>query len=115
MNIGLDYDGTFTSDPTMWVRFITDATLRGHSVWIVTMRYPSECDGTKGTIDQRLREMRVPIVCTSRAAKGPHCKKLGIDIHVWVDDNPQAVHQDAMSIWSDSSPEGHIIAPRYGS
>lgn len=115
MNIALDYDGTFTNDPSMWLRFVADAQRQGHSVYVVTMRYPSECDGTRGAIlDPRLKSLSVPVVCTSRMAKRPVCEALGIRIHIWIDDNPEAVHWDASMIWETPSPEGNVIDPVHG-
>lgn len=29
MNIALDYDGTYTSDPSLWLRFVLDAQASG--------------------------------------------------------------------------------------
>lgn len=113
MNIALDYDGTFTSDPALWLMFVLNCIERKHSVYIVTMRYPSECDGSKGSIDERLRSLSVPIVCTARQAKKDFCHKLGINIHIWIDDHPEAVHLDAMQIWKDSATEGNVVVPDY--
>lgn len=42
MLIALDYDGTFTEDPTLWVSFIAMAQAHGHDVIGVTMRYEFE-------------------------------------------------------------------------
>jgi hypothetical protein len=111
MNIALDYDGTFTAAPEQWLEFIKMMQRAGHGVCIVTMRYPSECDGTKGSVDSRLKELFVPFICTSRTAKQPFCESLGIMIHIWIDDHPEAVHNDATTIWNQPSPEGSVIIP----
>ncbi len=111
MNLALDYDGTFTASPNEWIQFIRLMRAAGHSVYIVTMRYASECDGSKGAIDSRLKEMLVPVVCTGRTAKQPFCDRLGVKIHVWIDDHPEAVHNDATVIWDQPSPEGSVIVP----
>lgn len=111
MNIALDYDGTYTSDPNLWLRFILDCQAAGHSVWIVTMRYPSECEGD--AFDSRLKGLFVPVIATSRTAKKPFCDALKVPIHIWIDDHPEAVHADAMSIWKESAPEGSPVVPTY--
>ena len=113
MNIALDYDGTFTNDPALWLAFIANCMARGHSIYLVTMRFPSECDGSKENIDNRLRELCVPVVATSRTAKKPFCEKLGINIHIWIDDHPEAVHADASTIWKNDAPEGSVVVPVY--
>lgn len=107
MNIALDYDGTFTRDPELWLAFIGAAQGRGHCVWLVTMRYPSECDGSRGgPLHPGLASRHVPVVCTSRRAKQPFCERLGIKVDVWVDDSPAAVVVDASVLWGEDWPEG---------
>lgn len=54
MNIALDYDGTYTADPDMWLRFVEEAQAAGHKVFIVTMRYESECFGAVGKTFQKV-------------------------------------------------------------
>jgi hypothetical protein len=74
MKIALDYDGTFTLDPMFWDRFAQQAIERGHSVTIVTMRYP----------DELITGLNLPIVYTSRQAKMRH-----FNADIWIDDNPR--------------------------
>jgi hypothetical protein len=114
MNIALDYDGTFTARPTQWLAFIELMRSVGDTVYIVTMRYESECNGLRGSVDSRLRERLVPFICTARAAKKPFCEKLGIPIDIWIDDHPEAVHNDASTIWENVSVEGSTVTPNRG-
>lgn len=110
MNIALDYDGTYTSDPELWLRFVDDALARGHAVRVVTMRYPSE----GGDMDKRLEARGVPAIFTSRKAKLKHCLEVcDWEPNVWIDDHPEAVHLDAMEIWNASAPEGSPVVPSY--
>jgi hypothetical protein len=112
MNIALDYDGTFTSDPDLWLNFIVDARNSGHEVFIVTMRYQSEVED--GSIHPMLEMMGVKVCATNRKAKKPCAKAMGLPpIHVWIDDHPEAIHKDASAIWPDTAPEGEPIIPSY--
>ena len=81
--IGLDFDGTYDRDPYLWNQLIELAVARGHSVVIVTMRHEHEPVALVG-ID-------VPVYYTGRQAKVPHLAGLGIDVHVWIDDDPHAL------------------------
>lgn len=102
MKIALDYDGTYTADPTLWLRFILDAHAYGHEVSIVTMRFLSEArngGAEAAPIDARLTALRVPIICTARQAKRAFCENIGQRFDVWIDDNPQAVDLPASAIW----------------
>lgn len=112
MNIALDYDGTYTNEPNMWLRFVLDAQSHGHNVYIVTMRYPSETNPLQ--FDERLRALGCRVIATSRKAKRPACQEAGVKIHIWVDDNPEAVYKDASQIWPDSTAaEGSPVDPQH--
>ena len=86
MIIGLDYDGTITRDKAFWKAFIYMIKAVGHEVYIVTMRHEHE------PIDMRLDCM---VYYTCRKAKKPWCEKNGLNIDIWIDDNPQWVVQDS--------------------
>lgn len=106
MVIGLDWDGTVTRDPLAMTQVARLLKQAGHTVYIVTMRYASECveilklkafmDSVEG------------VVPTARGAKGPAMWSLGIKVDVWVDDNPRAVSERACQIWGTESPEGEV-------
>lgn len=115
MKIALDYDGTYTHDPSLWLVWIIQAQGRDHDVRIVTMRYPSEEAGgpDAGAMDHRLRALGVPIIFTCREAKAPACAAAGWVPDVWVDDNPRAVNESAVQIWGSVKPEGCPHDPNY--
>ena len=98
MIIALDYDGTMTEDIEAWLDFIDLMEDAGHTIYIVTMRYPSE--------GLPIGFSRMQVVFTSRKAKKPFLDALGIHVNVWIDDHPQAVFMDAEQIWGQVLPEG---------
>ena len=53
------------------------------------------------------------IIPTSRDAKKKVCDLLGIKIDVWIDDNPNAVHNSAKQIWGESSSEGNVVIEQH--
>jgi hypothetical protein len=80
MRIALDYDKTYTADPVLWDGFARDALARGHAVFVVTMRMPSEpVDG-----------ISLPVIYTSRKAKSSV-----VEADIWIDDCPQYIFEDA--------------------
>jgi hypothetical protein len=103
MIIALDYDGTYTEDPDFWKNFIVAAEAKGHRVIIVTMRYASE--GIKKDLESFVGNENV--FYSSRTAKRPYMKNIGIKPNIWIDDHPQSVFMDAEQIWGVSLPEGH--------
>lgn len=77
LNIALDYDGTWTEHPAFWDAFRALARGYGHKVTIVTMRTPSEPVEASGAV-----------IYTSRRAKLKYAEENGIDVDIWIDDNP---------------------------
>lgn len=91
MRIALDYDGTYTRDPTMWAQFIELARGLGHEVVCVTQRFeddPEEC----------LPEMPCHVFYTNRQPKARVLRLLGCSIDIWIDDNPQWVFASPPSV-----------------
>ena len=91
MLIALDYDGTYTADPGLWHPFIAASRARGHVVFVVTMRFPSE--GRE--VEQRLGPHVDRIIFTGREAKRRHLARLGHDVDVWIDNHPEYIEGDA--------------------
>lgn len=116
MNIGLDWDGTVTSDPELFFNFAMMAKLAGHKVYIVTMRYPSECKDI-GPEWKNVVEGVFPTgnsKTQTREAKANHMLSKGIRVHVWIDDNPEAIYHSGRQIWGDfCSPEGTVIVAQH--
>ena len=91
MLIALDYDGTYTADPGLWHPFVVACRARGHRVFVVTMRFPSE--GRE--VEQRLGRHVDRIIFTAREAKRRHVQRLGHDVDVWIDNHPEYIDGDA--------------------
>lgn len=87
MNIGLDYDDTYTRDPLMWDSVIDIMQKCGHKVYLVTWRTPSECYDLPKDLTNKLDG----VYPTSRKAKESYMLSQGINIHVFIDDNAWAV------------------------
>lgn len=125
MNIALDYDGTYTNDPDLWMAFVNNAIARGHQVFVVTMRYPSEARSMDPALLQILAQQKPRkkaagsispwVIATSREAKAPVCLEHLVEIHIWIDDNPKAVHMSGVEIWGHVSPEGQVVDPQHDS
>jgi hypothetical protein len=88
MIIALDYDNTYTADPKLWDRFIKDAEANGHTVKIVTMRYPPGADDYPS---ETIKNAPCEVIYTSRIAKAKIVKA-----DIWIDDSPHWIFQDAL-------------------
>jgi len=87
MRIALDYDKTFTLDPDMWVEIIQLMQGNSHEVIIVTMRYLHE--------EIPINIKGVNVHYTERKAKVRWCMDHGIDVNVWIDDQPYWLLNDS--------------------
>lgn len=110
MNIGIDYDGTITRDPNLWMSIIKLMRVAGHNVYIVTARYPKTVlDGLRidecYDINKELLDSVNGLYATSRTAKHPYMLSHGINIDIWIDDSPQTIHQNTNSKWDMGAPE----------
>ena len=87
MNIGLDYDDTYTKDPLLWDHFIRHLPY-SHKVYIVTCRRDTpenrEEVCVKGIAKHRHH-------FTGLAAKKWYMEQQGIKVDVWIDDNPDSI------------------------
>lgn len=100
MNIGLDFDDTYTRDPRAWNVFINLFRQRGHKVYVVTWRSEDE----SAEVIRALNGMVDGMFYTNRKAKQPFMFAQGICIDVWIDDNPSSILQDmehysAAGVW----------------
>lgn len=83
MIIALDYDGTYTADPALWDAFIRAARARKHEVHIVTMRHESELIVLGEPVDR--------VHYTDRKAKLAYMAAKGIEVQIWIDDQPRFI------------------------
>lgn len=84
MIIALDYDGTYTREPVLWKKFISDAKKLSHVVICFTMRCPHEA----------IENMPCDVVYTSRKAKLSFAESNDYKVDIWIDDKPASVHND---------------------
>lgn len=86
--IAIDFDDTFTADPTLWSTFIEAAQSRGHKVICITWRRRSfemtrELEGAlpKG----------VEIHSAYGMPKREYARQNNLSVDIWIDDTPEAI------------------------
>ena len=89
MLIALDFDGTYTADPTLWNGFVRSAQEAGHEVVCATMRHEHEGAEVIKSLPS------VQVVFTGRQAKRAFLAEQGLFPAIWIDDNPAWIYQDA--------------------
>ena len=84
MNIGIDYDETYTLDKRLWDKIINLFLDSGHKVYCVTKRYKHLADDIRS-------DMKIPIIYATKSKMEAVAFK-NISIDVWIDDKPQSIY-----------------------
>lgn len=93
MNIGLDFDDTYTRDPVAWNEFIRYFTSRGHKIYCTTFRFPEQSQQVYDTIGTVIGNENCHF--TSYTPKRKYMQSKGIFIDVWIDDMPILIDKGA--------------------
>ena len=88
MKIAIDFDGTYSSDPVLFLTFAVLAVSRFHDVRIVTAR---KDDAKNSDIKKAAKKCGLKVIFTGGKKKIAHCKKIGWEPNVWIDNNPKAI------------------------
>ena len=100
MNIGLDYDDTYTSDKKLWRSVVVLMQEKGYDVRFVTYRFaePNGYDNHDIKIDAEC--LQIPIIFCNGVQKDEVCRQLGFFVDIWIDDFPVGIpkkdHLDGM-------------------
>lgn len=116
MRIALDYDNTYSADPTFWDSFIVNARHHGHEVFIVTAR-DERFDRTAPLVELEKKSFALggplKIWWCRGVAKKWFMHHFGVDVDVWVDDKPESIFansptpRDELAQWR----AGHLFYP----
>ena len=88
MVIGLDYDGTYTAFPELWDVFIFMCESRDIRIICVT-----------GRPESQKPKMQIEVICVPSEFKADACRKLGIDVDIWIDDMPGMIEPARILQW----------------
>jgi hypothetical protein len=102
MNISIDFDDTYTRDPQLWNEFVCSAHAKGHTVYCVTARGMHYSDEVTEVTDS-IGKFVSPHNCifTDGKPKRQFCLDIGIVIHVWIDDMPEAIPNSTKHLFPD--------------
>ena len=91
--IALDYHNTYSADPKFWDTFIYMCWMRKFEVYCIT-HHTGEKQNEKlmDSIGKILESDH--IIFTMGKAKEDYCKSIGLDIDIWIDNNPIHIIQD---------------------
>lgn len=89
MLIAIDFDETLTKDPQLWRWFYQIAAQRGHRLICVTAR--RQTADNVDLIDEWLaaQQIDLPVYFTSLGSKVAHMAAIGLNVDIWIDDDPK--------------------------
>ena len=87
MNVGLDFDDTYTRHPYVWDKVIEAFRKGGHKVYVVTWRNQSMMPQVYEALEGKVHGF----FATDLEAKKEYMEKQRIFIDVWIDDMPWAI------------------------
>ena len=91
--VALDYHNTYSADPKFWDTFIYMCWMRKWDVYCVSHATdPKEIEDLYDSIGKVIGKDNV--IMTDGKAKEPFVEKLGIDIDIWIDNNPKHIIDD---------------------
>ena len=87
----LDFDDTYTADPSLMAAFVKMALARGHKFYCVTAR--RDIEANVDDINEAFDEygIAMPIIFSNLGSKMEEVKRRGIKIDIWIDDAPFAI------------------------
>jgi len=85
LNIGLDFDDTYTSAPDLFAGFVNIATKMGHVVFITTAR------AHVNIADIEKAFPNLEIITSNGKPKRPAAEEYGVTIDIWIDDMPEII------------------------
>lgn len=91
MNIGLDYDDTFTADEQLWELFVGLAKSRGHDVRFVTFRFEHPNGYSNDDLLAHARRLDIPVIFCNGIQKDTVTKSIRFPVDIWIDDFPVGI------------------------
>lgn len=85
---GVDFDGTFSADPSLFRAFVASLRERGHDAVLVTGRSD---EGQWGAEVRREVGSLMPVVFAANGWKREAAERAGFKVDIWVDDHPEYV------------------------
>lgn len=86
--VAIDYDDTFTADPTAWTAVIEILQIAGHRVVCITARQGN--DGNRRQVEGDMPR-DVCVLFAYGWQKREFAKANGVEVDIWIDDLPEAI------------------------
>ncbi len=110
--IAIDYDSTYTAEQSFFDAMFGIAKAFGVEFVCISARENNEQNRIE--IESNV-PVYVPVHLTSGKAKKPYAKQAGLNIDIWIDDNPERIQTSSASvIASQIANTKRMASQRYG-
>lgn len=86
MNIGIDFDGTYAAKPEFFRALVALAKDHGITPYVITQRCAMFRDEVRSVVG-----LDIEVIWASGQTKEDAARRAGVEIDVWMDDNPLSV------------------------
>ena len=95
MTISIDFDRTFTANPSMWGQFAKQSAEAGNRVVMVSRRpnTPDDQAEVEGTLGE-YKDAFSDVLLVGDTMKDEAAKAAGINVDIWIDDSPQFIRSE---------------------
>ena len=102
LTIAIDYDDTFSADPSLWREFVKIATGRryGHRCVLVTNRTEDMGNDVRAEVGDLM-----PIVFAGVFSKRSMAALVGYNVDIWIDDSPELIEMDGLRYVGTDRPD----------
>lgn len=96
MTISIDFDKTFSKDPTLWGEFAKTSAAAGNTVVMITRREdtPGNQQEIKDAIGDYASAFSSVLLIGAGMQKADGAKAAGLAVDVWIDDSPETIQGD---------------------
>ena len=101
--IAIDWDNTISADPIFFLQLIKKLQQTGYKPFVCTLRSPDK-DSIE-EIKAVLEETNIAIYLTDGKPKRRYMKKLGVKVHLWIDDFYPGISKDSCKLFKRNSIE----------
>jgi hypothetical protein len=112
MTISIDFDRTFSADPTLWGEFARKSAAEGNTVVMISRRpdTPEDRETITGTLGDYAPAFSQVLLVGSDTLKADAARAAGIAVDVWVDDSPQYIRSLESRAAPDAVDTGDFVS-----
>ncbi len=102
-HIAIDWDNTISADQDFFLQLIKKLQQAGFMPFVCTLRAPDR--GNIHEIRKVLEETNIAIYLTDGKPKRQYMRKLGVKVHLWIDDFYPGISDESCKLFSKNNIE----------